>query len=114
MIRDGVITFTRMPFIDLGVGHMGLKHKAFVFLWSLLLVCGPNLDMLRWKLGCVAVFCTDRGIECGLNDLRDLLPDFLSAIGSPVTCMRETFLFPNAVDAWVASPLGRNYLTVSV
>ena len=37
--------------------------------------------MLRWRLATIFGFCTDRGVESGITDVSDLLPEFLLAVG---------------------------------
>jgi hypothetical protein len=96
MLRQNSITYHRMPMIYLGIGHMGLKAKAFGLLWTFHLELGPSPDMMRFRCWCVRGFCTDKGVEMGLCDLCDTLPQFYEAIGVVVECPRQEFLCPNA------------------
>ena len=77
----------------LGYGFMKLEDKIFSLLWALFLEIGSDPLMMRWRLACIRGFCTDMGVECGIADAPDLLPEFLSAIGVNVKVPRLRFLF---------------------
>jgi hypothetical protein len=76
ILRNDLLWYRRLPMVYLGVGHMGLKQKAFAFLWAIFLEIGPCVRSIRWKLMNVISFCTDKGTEKGLVELTDILPEF--------------------------------------
>ena len=99
ILRNDLLWYRRLPMVYLGVGHMGLKQKAFAFLWAIFLEIGPCFRSIRWKLMNVISFCTDKGTEKGLVELTDILPDFCRTIGIQEHCERLGFLFP--VAFWI-------------
>ena len=88
------------PTVFLGIGMLSLKHKVFAFLWAIWLEVGPNQSRMRWKCNQICGLTTDRGIEIGICDSPDVLPDFLQAIGAAGEVPRQEYLFPQAV--WIA------------
>ena len=67
--RIGLVQWRRQLLITfLGYGSMGLTDKLFSLLWDIFVECGPNEELLRWRLACIKGFCTDRGVEKGLCD----------------------------------------------
>ena len=76
---------------------MGLTDKLFSLLWDIFVECGPNEELLRWRLACIKGFCTDRGVEKGLCDTGDMLQEFLTHIGCPLVVKPTEWMFPNAL-----------------
>ena len=61
---------------------------------------GPSYKKLRLWLSRVTCILTDCGAARKIPDMRDILPEFLDAIGVkyPMGCRME-YLFPNALPA---------------
>ena len=98
--RELACTSTRkLPVTYLGFGHMALADKVFGILWAIFLESGPDATLIRFRLERVRGWCTDQGVERGVADVEDLLPEFFAAIGSPVQVEKKRFLFPRAL--WV-------------
>jgi hypothetical protein len=98
-LKQGELTWRLCPLTYLGVGFTTLADKVFNFLWVAFLEVGPDAALMRWRLSRIAGFCTDRGTEAGMCDVRDILPEFFQAIGCAVFVERLDFLFPNAI--WI-------------
>lgn len=83
-----------------GASLFAATGKAFALLWQIFLQVGPSYKKLRLWLSRVTCILTDCGAERKIPDMRDILPEFLDAIGVkyPMGCRME-YLFPNALPA---------------
>ena len=73
----GLIECRVMPGVALWFGFTRTIDKLIALLWSLMLICGPDLKVLRFALDKIRSITTDMGTELGLLDMPDLAPSFL-------------------------------------
>ena len=85
-----------LPVTFLGFGYHGLKSKIFSLLWKFWLETG-TVALMRWRLATVKGIISDFGTESDICDSRDLLPEFLAAIGWQEKVTRLEYLFPMAI-----------------
>jgi len=80
---------------------MDALSKTFAFLWQLFLVCGPLMATMRCVCNRIISFTTDSGTERLFAEFRDVLPEFIWAIGGRFRqCdRRQLRLFPLALRA---------------
>lgn len=78
-----------------GASLFAATGKAFALLWQIFLQVGPSYKKLRLWLSRVTCILTDCGAERKIPDMRDILPEFLDAIGVkyPMGCRMEYLFF---------------------
>ena len=99
MVDGNESTYRMAPCTFLAVGQLGLKQKVFAFLWALWLEVGPSQALFRWKLSHIVGFTTDRGVEKGIADVCDVLPEFLATLSVECSLSKCSHLFPHAL--WI-------------
>ena len=78
---------------------MGLPDKCAATLFAIILETGLDVRRLRAYLRCVRAVVSDFGVEAGVADAADLLPEMLQTITSGrLACDGQQFLFPRAVQ----------------
>ena len=87
--------WTRLfPISFLHYGSGNLTSKVFNLLWKIFLECGPDVQLIRWRLKCTRTIISDQGTESGMADVRDCLNDFFKFIGSTLQSVPQVWLFP--------------------
>ena len=97
-----------MPGVALHFGGAKLIHKVVAFLWSLSLMLGPQIEIMRWFLNKIGSVTSDMGTEFGFIDIGNILAAFIRwRAGEPLarissTAVESTKLLPNAlrVPGW--------------
>ena len=76
--------------------------KAFALLWQLFLILGPDASTLRAACDSIVAFITDSGAERLINNMHDIIPAFMKAIGCWQRARRtsRTFSFALRSQGW--------------
>jgi hypothetical protein len=84
--------FTRA--VDLGFGHQGLADKLLSYRHVVFQEVGPTRRGCAGTLSRARYWTTDFGVEAGIADAQDVLPEFLEALHCGLRVERGAKLLP--------------------
>ena len=108
MLASSEVLTTILPGVVLFYERYRLIDKVFALLWTLYLVVGPRLAMLRFVCNSIRTFTTDLGTEMNMSSIPDILPAFVAWLnGTSLDDLVDTVdhasrLFPNSatIGGW--------------